>query len=273
VKVLVTGGSSGIGKHLASVYLARGDQVMLVAEGPEKLARAVAELGGPGAGVHGFACDVADGAAVARMAAEVLARHGCPDVLVNNAGYAVYRTFDQSPPEEIVRLIDVNLTGALRCIRAFLPAMMARGSGHVVNVASVAGIMPITPCAAYGAAKHGLVGISETLRFELQDQGIQVHLVCPGRVKTAFFDHETFRLRPHRPETDRTIPIEEVSRAIVEAVERGRFRTVLPRTLGFVAWARGLFPAAADLLLGRILRARVREIREAAASPRPPGSP
>jgi short-subunit dehydrogenase len=231
---------------------------------------AAADLGGPRAGIHAVACDVGDGEAVKRMAATVLAAHGCPDVLVNNAGFAVYRTFDQSSPEEIERLIDVNLTGALRCIRAFVPAMMARGSGHLVNVASVAGLMPITPCAAYAAAKHGLVGISETLRFELQDHGIQVHLVCPGRVKTAFFDHESFRLRPHRPETDRTIPVEEVCHAIIDAVERGRFRTIIPRSLGFAIWARGLFPAAADLLLGRILRARVREIRQAPAA-RTPG--
>ena len=199
------------------------------------------------------------------MVERVLAR-GCPDVLVNSAGFAVYRTFEQSPVEELERLVDVNLTGALRCIRGFLPAMIARGSGHLVNVASIAGLMPITPCAAYGAAKHGLVGISETLRWELHDLGVAVHLVCPGRVETPFFDHETFRRRAHRRETERTVPLEAVSAAVVEAVDRGRFLTVVPARLGLVAWARHVLRPVLDPLLGRILRSRV---RDAAAPPDP----
>jgi short-subunit dehydrogenase len=187
-------------------------------------------------------------------------------VLVNNAGFAVYRSFDQSPLEEIERLVDVNLVGALRCIHGFLPAMMARRSGHIVNVASVAGLMPITPCAAYGAAKHGLVGISETLRYEMFDYGIQVHLVCPGRVETPFFDHETFRRRPQRRETQRTVPIEAVSHAIVDAIEKGRFRTVIPRTLGFAIRLRNVVPEFTDLLLGRLLLTRIRELRSCTQS-------
>jgi short-subunit dehydrogenase len=264
VKVLITGGSSGIGQHLAATLLARGDEVVIVADGAARLEAAAAELRRIAPRVEALACDVGDAGAVARMVDAVLER-GCPDVLVNNAGFAVYRTFEQSPPEEIERLLQVNLLGALRCTRGFLPAMIARGSGHVVNVASVAGLLPITPCAAYGAAKHGLVGISETLRWELHDLGIKVHLVCPGRVQTAFFDDESFRTRAHRPETEKTIPIDEVSRAILRAVERDRFLTVLPRSLALAVWARRVAPWLVDPLLGRILRTRVREVRARAA--------
>jgi len=213
-------------------------------------------------------------AAVDRMVEAVL-RGGCPDLLVNNAGFAVYRTFEQSPPEEIERLLQVNLLGAARCLRGFLPAMIARGSGHLVNVASVAGLLPITPCAAYGAAKHGLVGLSETLRWELQELGVKVHLVCPGRVETGFFDHETFRRRAHRPETERTVPLAEVTAAILRAVERDRFLTVLPRSLALAIWARRAFPWLVDPLLGRLLRTRVREVRAQAtgAAAPPPERP
>jgi len=266
LKVLITGGSSGIGKHLAQALLARGDEVVIVAEEPVGLAAAAAELACVSPRVEAIACDVADSAAVSRMIEAVLAR-GCPDVLVNNAGYAVYRTFEQSPLEEIERLIDVNLVGALRCIRGLLPAMIARGSGHLVNVASIAGLLPITPCAAYAAAKHGLVGISETLRWELCDLGVQVHLVCPGRVETSFFDDESFRRRPVRPETQKTIPVEVVTAAILSAVDRGRFLTVIPRTLGFAVWARNVAPWILDRFLGRILRSRVRDVRAPAPLP------
>jgi short-subunit dehydrogenase len=259
--VLITGGSSGIGKHLAGAYLKRGDQVIIVSDNAAKLEAARVELSAGSTAVSAVTCDVSDPEAVRRMISFVLAEYGCPDVLVNNAGFAVYRSFDQSTMDEVEKLISVNLLGTLRCIHGFLPAMMARRSGHVVNVASIAGLMPVTPCAAYGAAKHAVVGISETLRFELSDFNVKVHLVCPGRVETSFFDHETFRRRPHRPETEKTVPIEDVSRAIIEAVERDRFFTVIPRTLGWSAWVRNLCPPVVDAWLGRLLTERTREAR------------
>jgi short-subunit dehydrogenase len=261
VIVLITGGSSGIGKNLAGAYLARGDQVIIVSENADKLAAARAELSAISPHVYPIACDVGDPDSVRRMVLGVHTDHGCPDVIVNNAGFAVYRSFDQSSIDEIERLIDVNLMGTLRCIRGFLPGMMARRSGHIVNVASIAGLMPITPCAAYGAAKHAVVGISETLRFELRDFNVKVHLVCPGRVETSFFDHETFQRRPHRKETEKTVPIEEISRSIIDAVERDRFLTVIPRSLFWSAWIRNLCPPLVDAWLGRLLAERTREAR------------
>ena len=263
--VLITGGSSGIGKDLARAYLTRGERVVIVAEKPEKLEAARTDLARISPRVGAVACDVSDSAAVHRMVASVLSDHGCPDVLVNNAGFAVYRSFEQSPPDEIEKLIGVNFLGAVRCIHGFLPAMIARRSGHIVNVASVAGLMPITPCAAYGAAKHGIVGLSETLRFELREFDIRVHLVCPGRVETSFFDHETYRRRPRRPETEKTVSIEAVSQSIINAVEKNRFFTVIPRTLGWAIRIRNMCPSLVDLWLGRLLATRTREARAIAA--------
>ncbi len=262
--ILITGGSSGIGKDLARAYLTRGDRVVLVADNKEKLETARAGLARISPRVDCVVCDVSDAAAVRGMVASVLSGYGCPDVLVNNAGFAVYRSFEQSSPEEIERLIGVNFLGAVRCIHGFLPAMMARRAGHIVNVASVAGLMPITPCAAYGAAKHGMVGLSETLRFELRDFDIKVHLVCPGRVETSFFDHETFRRRPRRPETEKTTPIEKVSQGIMDAVEKGRFFTVIPRTLGWAIRLRNWCPSLFDVWLGWLLAKRTREARSMA---------
>ncbi len=259
--VVITGGSSGIGKHLAGTYLARGDKVIIVSENAAKLEAARVELSGISSEVSSVVCNVAHSDAVHRMIASVLTEHGCPDVLVNNAGFAVYRSFDQSSIVEIEKLINVNLTGTLRCIHGFLPAMMARRSGHLVNIASIAGMMPITPCSTYGAAKHGIVGISETLRFELSDFNVKVHLVCPGRVETSFFDHETFRRRPRRRETEKTVPIEKVSQAIVRAVERDRFLTVIPRKLRWSVWVRNLCPPVVDVWLGKLLAERTREAR------------
>jgi short-subunit dehydrogenase len=261
VNVLITGGSSGIGKHLAGTFLARGDRVIIVADNATKLEAARAELSALAPAVFSVPCDVSDPEAVHRMVAAVISDHGCPDIVVNNAGFAVYRPFDQSPIDEIEKLIGVNLLGTLRCIHGFLPSMIARRSGHIVNIASIAGLIPITPCAAYGAAKHAVVAISETLRYELSDFNVKVHLICPGRVETSFFDHDTFRRRARRPETEKTVPIEDVSRAVIESIERNRFLTVIPRTLGWSAWIRNLCPPVVDVWLGRLLTQRTREAR------------
>ena len=108
-------------------------------------------------------------------------------------GYAVYYTFEQMPPEEIHRLFDVNLVGAALVTREFLPDMIRAGGGDVVMVASIAGRIPMTPCGVYSASKHGLVALAELLQIETARFNIRVHVVCPGRVETDFFSHESFQ--------------------------------------------------------------------------------
>ena len=147
--------------------------------------------------------------------AALLREHGVPDVLVNNAGFAVYRAFEQSDAQEIARLFDVNFAGHILCTKAVLDGMIRRRRGHIVNVASVAGLFTLTPNAVYGAAKSGIVAWSRALRVELDRYGIGVSVVCPGRVETPFFDHETFRRRKERRETALTVPMSTVVGAVL----------------------------------------------------------
>ncbi|MCB4757621.1 MAG: SDR family NAD(P)-dependent oxidoreductase [Elusimicrobia bacterium] len=259
--ILITGGSSGIGKHLAGEYLRQGDSVIIIADGKEKLEKARLELASISPNVWSYVCDVGDKNAVPEMARQVSANHGCPDILVNNAGFATYRTFDQTPYDEMERLIDVNLKGVLRCTHCFLPAMKERRSGHIVNIASVGGIVPITPCATYGSAKYGLVGISTTLQYELKSYNIHVHLVCPGRVKTDFFNHETFRNRTQRSEMERYIPIEKVSKMIMSAVKKGRFYTVIPWLFRIQVWIMKVAPFLVEPYFRRQMLERIRLVR------------
>ena len=263
-KVLITGGSSGIGKHLAGTLLRQGAHVAIVAHDPSRLEAAAAELARLSPHVWAHVCDVGHRADIEAMAQAYRARFGAPDVVVNNAGYALYYTFDQLPAAEIERLIDVNFTGAALVTRAFLPDMIAAGGGDVVMVASIAGRIPMTPCGVYSAAKHGMVSLAELLRVETARFGVRVHVVCPGRVETSFFAHESFRQRAHRPETARTIPIEAVSRAIVAAVDHDRRFQYVPRHYGVLVWLTEAAPLAFRPLWHRLMRARVD-----AAAPRP----
>jgi short-subunit dehydrogenase len=259
-RTLITGGSSGIGKQLATDLLLRGALVGIVADDPAKLRTAESELKQVSPNVWSHPCDVAVLDDIRAMARAYREQFDAPDVLINNAGYAIYYTFEQMRSEEIRRLLDVNLAGAALVTREFLPDMIRAGGGHIVMMASIAGRIPMTPCSVYSAAKHGLVALAELLRVETARFNMQIHVICPGRVETDFFSHESFKDRAHRPETSRTIPIEVVSRAVVDAVGRNRFITYVPGYYGLLAWLAAALPLVSRPLWQRLMRARVESI-------------
>jgi short-subunit dehydrogenase len=189
-----------------------------------------------------------------------MSKYGCPDILINNAGFATYRTFENTDMEEIERLISVNLLGAMRCTKAFLPEMIARRRGVIVNMASIAGRIVLTPNGTYCAAKHGLVAWSETLRYELAHFSIQVNVICPGRAETSFFDHETFKTRAQRPETRFTISVEDISRATRRAIAHNRFITYIPWSFGLLVWLINALPFFGKRIVGRLLLSRIKSI-------------
>ena len=181
------------------------------------------------------------------MAHDYRNRFGAPDVLVNNAGYAVYETFERMSAAEIRRLFDVNLSGAALVTRAFLPDMIRAGDGDIVMVSSIAGRIPMTPCSVYSASKHGMVALAELLRVEASRFNVRVQVVCPGRVETDFFSHESFRRRSPRREMARTVAIDVVSRAIIDAIERNRFMTTFRGTTAFSRGRRQRFRSCSGL--------------------------
>jgi NAD(P)-dependent dehydrogenase (short-subunit alcohol dehydrogenase family) len=263
---LVTGGSSGIGRQLALDLARAGCTVVIASHDDEKLAEAQTELRAISPTSFAVRCDVTSQTDVDSMAATVLGRLGHLDILVNNAGYAVYRTFVDTDPEELERLIQVNLLGVIRCSRAFVPEMVGRRDGVIVNIASIAGRLPLTPHGTYTAAKHGVFGFTKTLRYELADFGVRPIVVCPGRVETAFFDHETFLARAPRAETRYTVPIEQVTSAIIDAIERDRPLTYIPRSIGVLTWGWNAVPFLAEPVFRRLNIARVRSYYAAAPS-------
>jgi 3-oxoacyl-[acyl-carrier protein] reductase len=166
---VVTGASRGIGRAVS-----------------EALARAGAVVAG--CALHAApgvdACDVRDPAAVERFAASVQERFGVPDVLVNNAGTVARARLDELAVEQWDDVVDANLKGTFLVTRAFLPAMRARRSGRIVNVASISGRQGTAGLTAYCAAKHGVVGLTRALAEELREEGLVANAVCPGSVDT-----------------------------------------------------------------------------------------
>jgi short-subunit dehydrogenase len=260
-RALVTGGSSGIGKQVAIDLLKAGADVTIVANGAAKLKAAAEELSGVGRAVHWICCDVSRIEDVQACADQYTREQGNPDILINNAGYAVYQAFEEMSAGEITRLISVNFLGACLVTRAFLPSMIQAGGGDICMMASIAGRIPMTPCGVYSAAKHGMVAWAQTLRAEVRRHNLSVTVLCPGRVETEFFSHPTFKARAFRKETEWTIPVETVSTACLDAIASGRFLTYVPRSYVIPAWAFNACPALLRPLLERVMSSRVDAIR------------
>ena len=178
---LVTGANRGIGAAIATTLSAAGARVSLMVR-DAGAARAVADaMAGPSTIV---VADVTDAAATSLACAEAVRTFGPIDILVNNAGSAESAPFLKSDGELFARMFAVHVLGAVYTSQAVLPSMIERGHGHIVNVASVAGLWGAPYITAYGAAKHAMVGLTRSLAAEVQPRGIAVNAVCPGFTET-----------------------------------------------------------------------------------------
>ena len=258
--VLITGGTSGIGLALAKELARLNAEIIVLSDKAWSVSAATAQLSSSGHSIHGYVCDIGVAEDVADTCSRILQKHGPPDILINNAGYAIYRTFEQEDPGEVERLMNVNFAGAVRVTKVFLDGMVKRRSGHIVNITSISGMLPLTPNALYGAAKHGMMGWSRCIAPELARFGIDITVVCPGRVKTNFFQHETYHTRLHRKETELTIPMEAVVEAILDAILRRKFIRYVPRYYGLLAWAYHALGPLAQRPFEKLMRSRVEDL-------------
>jgi 2-hydroxycyclohexanecarboxyl-CoA dehydrogenase len=185
--VVVTGGGGGIGGATCKRFAAEGAKVAVLdmnLESAEAVAQAIRAAGGA---AQAFKCDITDRAAVDAAVAGTESGLGPIDVLVNNAGWDVFKPFVKTVPADWDRLIAINLIGALNMHHAILPLMVGRGGGRVVNIASDAARVGSSGEAVYAACKGGLVALSKTLAREHSRHGITVNVVCPGPTDTALF--------------------------------------------------------------------------------------
>jgi len=179
---VITGGAQGIGRRTAEVLAGRGYAIAIIdLREPEATMRAVEAAGGT---VFGFAGDITNGETVAAFAQQVFDRFGRVDVLVNNAGISHIAPAEETSFADYRRVLEVNLVAPFLLCQIFGKKMLAVGSGSIVNVASVAGLLAVADRAAYNASKHGLIGLTRTLAAEWGGRGVRVNAVCPGWVKT-----------------------------------------------------------------------------------------
>ena len=248
---LITGISRGLGQALAQAALTRGDTVIgTVREGSPALDPSRGTL-------HVLPLELGDPAAVADVAAQAFALAGSPiDVIVNNAGFGLLGAIEEASDAEIECLFAVNVFGPFRLIRAALPRLRAQGSGHIVNITSIAGRAPMASSGAYAAAKSAVEGLSQSLAQEVAPFGIKVTAVAPGGFRTDFLSPHSIRKSG------------DVSRAYAETVGKAvaHLDAIAGRQIGDPARGAEAILAAVDsehpplhLLLGSDALRRTRE--------------
>jgi short-subunit dehydrogenase len=218
---VVTGASSGIGAEIARELVHRGHQVVLVARSEDKLRVLADELGD---GAHVLATDLSARAERAGLLSRIEDRGLVPDVLVNNAGLSTLGPVHRSDPEAELNLVEVDVAAVVDLCSRFLPGMVERGRGAVLNVASTAAFQPLPGQAAYGGAKAFVLSYTHSLSGELARTGVTVTALCPGPVETGFgptagfTDEDAHDALP----SFMWLPAASVARAAVDGLDRGQ---------------------------------------------------
>lgn len=219
---VVTGGSSGIGLAAAAALGRAGCRLAICARGRERLEGAAQELAGGGAEVLAMPADVSDPDSVEAFAETVREEMGGADILVNNAGIGRFDRIDEASLEDFDAVYGTNVRGVFLCTRAFLPEMLGRGDGVIVNVASLAGKNTFEGGAVYSGSKHAVLAMSRCMMLDLRPRGVRVLAICPGSVDTRFFDGQD-RFEPDR---GKIVQAGDVARMIVESVRLSDRATV-----------------------------------------------
>lgn len=289
---IVTGGSSGIGKATAKLLAAEGANVFIIARNRERLDQALAEIetrrARPDQQLKASSADVTDYEAIESAITAIVERQGGPDILVNSAGIARPGYFQELPVGEFHEHMDINYLGTLHATKACVPLMMAQGSGHIVNVSSVAGVIGVFGYTAYGASKFAVLGLSEVMRIELKPHNIAVSVVIPNDTDTPQLRAER-ELQPLETKITEGIvkpkeltrpseflaywlirlinggePLEadQVAKAVIKGIRQGRYLIVPDPLFGVAYRLRGLVVPLANWAFDRLVPVARRQLAD-----------
>lgn len=250
--VLITGASSGFGEDAARLFAKEGCKVVLAARRLEKLQQLAADIQSDGGEAIAIPVDVNQSAEIEVMVETAHDLYGKIDILFNNAGFGAMDWFEELDPERhIETLIRVNLIGTMLVTRAVLPDMLDRGSGHIINMSSVAGLIASPMITTYSASKYGVRAFTDSLRREVAPHGIKVSGIYPGPAETEFGSH--LRSNRTRDAIKRVINLrmtsEYVARRVVNLARHPRRSLVIPWWFNIITTFDTLFPVAVDWIL------------------------
>lgn len=261
----VTGGASGIGRALCEALAARGSTVIVADRNLDGATRVAESICAQGGKAQARQVDVSDRAAFQRAITDAAAEHGRLDYMFNNAGVNVVGDARDFTDAHWQRIIDVNLWGTIQGTRTAYALMEKQGFGHIVNMASLAGLAPFPGNIAYATSKHGIVGLSMSLRAEAEDLGVKVSVVCPSYVQTGILEDSPM-LNMSREKVLGQIPVkilgvQEAARLTLDGVARNKAIIVFPLFARIMWW---LYRLNVNLihLMGRQMTRDMRSIRQ-----------
>lgn len=258
--VLITGASSGIGKQAAIEFAKLGSNIILVARRKEKLEQTENELKKFNISTLICVCDISKKEQVLEMSKIVFEKFESIDILVNNAGFAIYGSVSDLSINEIESQMETNYFGMIYCVKMFLPSMLKRKSGHIVNVASVAASFGLPGIASYCASKFAMLGFSEGLKHELKNTGVGITVVSPIMVRTEFFEHPSFEKMPKYSPT--SLDSKTVAKAILQAANSPRLEIIVPSIVRGAVWLKHTFPYFINPILGKLFKKQLDSVKD-----------
>jgi short-subunit dehydrogenase len=246
--VLITGASSGIGKAAAIAFAYQGASLVIAARRAEPLEEVARQCRALGVSCRTITADVSRRDDCVRLIAEA----GRVDVLVNNAGFATFDAIESSKSEDLESMMQTNYFGMVYCTQSVLPQMLERGSGTIVNISSIAGLMGYARMGGYCATKFAMIGFSEALRDEVIGRGVRVSMICPGTTDTAFFEKAERGKMPGASRLILAVKPERVARAICDSAADGKYRRIVPVTAAIYMIFNDLMPRVSHAIFRRV---------------------
>lgn len=243
--ILITGAASGLGRALA-IQLSREDTALVLLDIDDAgLAKTVEQLSISQERIHSFVVNIGSIYELERCLDIIEAN--CPPInwIINCAGYSITSAATDVTNDQWQNIMTVNVLGGIAIINHFLPGMLKRQSGRIINVASMFGVLPAPSGVAYATSKHAMVGYTKTLAVELNDTGVDVHLVCPGFIKTQLFENSTYNKVNKGtllPDTDSMMTATQAAQRIQHGIERNHSWIVFPLYVRILWWIEWLFP-------------------------------
>jgi short-subunit dehydrogenase len=253
--VVITGASMGIGEALARAFLAEGARVVLSSRDLGRLEETRARIGFPER-TAAITCDVRRREDIDALVRSAKDHFGKINVWINNAGYGLLDSVMSMSMDECRSLFETNLFGAIECMQAVAPVMLAQKSGAIINVSSIVGHLPVPHMGAYSASKHALNAISEAARLELEPVGIRVMTACPGRIQTNFGANTVRGSQGKRlgESLQKGISPERCARAIVRGYLKGTRELFVPWHGWWVSHLYEMCPGVVEIALRRMMK-------------------
>ena len=246
--ILITGASSGIGAATARLFAEKGYCTVLAARRSDRLQLLAEQINAKGGDALPVQTDLSDLKQVRHLAEAVKVRYGRIDILFNNAGFGRLRWLEELDEEmDVQSQLQLNLVSLSWMTQAVLPLMISQRSGHIINMASMAGLVAPPTYSIYSATKFGVRGFSEAMRREVRIYGIDVSVIYPGAVETEFIEHALIQRKTglHTPDW-LVLSAEEVAKSIWKLANRPKRMVVIPRIMRLAYWLNTLFPGLVD---------------------------